>query len=108
MKRGDLYLVRKPGGGDPKRLRVFVVVSRQTLVDTRYSTVICAPVYTHGHGLHTEVAVGPEEGLKHPSWIACDNLASLPKTQLTAYVGHLSDSKFPLLTRALKRALDIP
>jgi mRNA interferase MazF len=107
MKRGDLYLVRKPPGGDPKKQRAFVVVSRQTLADVRYSTVICAPVYTHGHGLHTEVCVGLEEGLKPPSWIACDNLASLPKSQLTDYLGSLPASKLPLLARALKMALDL-
>jgi mRNA interferase MazF len=107
MKRGDLYLVRKLPADAPKKQRVFVVVSRQTLVDARYSTVICAPVYTHGHGLHTEVSVGTDEGLKHPSWIACDNLASLPKSRLTNYLGSLPASKLPLLASALKMALDL-
>ncbi len=40
MKRGDLYLLRKPGGGDPRKHRVMTVVSRQTLVDSRFSTLI--------------------------------------------------------------------
>jgi mRNA interferase MazF len=107
VKRGDLYLVRRPGSGDPRKRRVFVIVSRQTLIERRYSTVICAPVYSEGHGLHTEVAVGIEDGLKHPSWIACDNLASLSKRQLTDYVGCLSPAKLQLLSRALRVALDL-
>jgi len=37
VKRGELYLVKKPAGGDPKKQRVFVVVSRQGLLDTAYS-----------------------------------------------------------------------
>jgi len=53
VKRGDLYRVRHPGGGDPKRSRVFVVVRRQALVDSRFSTVICAPVYSRRDGLAT-------------------------------------------------------
>src|SRR5438093_1873100 len=58
VKRGELYRVRKPGG-DPKQHRVFVLVSRQVLIDSRFSTVICAPVFTNGQGLSTQVAVVP-------------------------------------------------
>ncbi|MPZ71461.1 MAG: type II toxin-antitoxin system PemK/MazF family toxin, partial [Actinobacteria bacterium] len=60
MRRGDLYRVRLPGGGDPKRSRVFVVVSRPTLIDSRFSTVVCAPVYSRRDGLATQVDVGPD------------------------------------------------
>ena len=44
MKRGELYRVADPSNRDPKRFRVFVVVSRQALIETRFSSVICAPV----------------------------------------------------------------
>ena len=107
MKRGDMYLLRRPGGGGPKKQRVMIVVSRQALVDSRFPTVVCAPVFTRGHGLETEVSVGPEDGLKHPSWIGCDGLVSIPKTRLTDYVGALPASKLPLLSRALRAALDL-
>jgi mRNA interferase MazF len=43
MKRGDMYLLRRPGGGDPKKQLVVIVVSRQALVDSRFPTVVCAP-----------------------------------------------------------------
>ena len=56
MNRGDLFRVRRPGGGDPRRSRVFVVVSRQTLIDSLFSTVVCAPVYTRRDGLADYVA----------------------------------------------------
>ena len=108
MKRGDLYRVRQPTGDGPKRFRVFVVVSRQTFVELRYSTVICAPVYTSGHGLATEIAVGPDEGLKHASWVACDNLASIARSRLTDYIGSLSPAKLSALSTALRIALDLP
>jgi mRNA interferase MazF len=102
-----MYLLRRPGGGDPKNQRVMIVVSRQALVDSRFPTVVCAPVFTRGHGLETEVSVGPEEGLKHPSWIGCDGLVSIPKARLTDYVGALPASKLALLSRALGVALDL-
>lgn len=67
MKRGDLYRVAHASAADPKSSRVFVVVSRQALIATRFSTVICAPVYSSYDGLSTQVPVGIDEGLKHDS-----------------------------------------
>lgn len=107
MKRGELYRVVKPPGADPRKFRVFVVVSRQVLIDSRFSTVICAPVYTAYDGLSTQVPVGVGEGLKHDSSIHCDELVSLPKTTLTHYVGRLSPDKIRELDTAPAIALDI-
>jgi mRNA interferase MazF len=106
MNRGELYRVHKPGG-DPKQYRVFVVVSRQVLIDSRFSTVISAPVFSSGEALSTQVSVGTDEGLKHESWIMCDNLVSLRKSDLTHYVGSLSPSKLIELNSALKMALSL-
>ena len=106
MKRGDLYRVYRPAG-DPKRQRIFVVVSRQALIDSKFSTVICAPVFSNGAQLSTQVAVGPDQGLKHASWIMCDNLVSLRKSALTQFVGSMSPALSTELKRALKMALDL-
>ena len=96
----------KPGG-DPKQYRTFAIVSRQALLDSRFATVVCSPVFSNGEGLSTQIAIGPDEGLKHPSWIMCDNLVSIRKTELTNYVGSLSKLKLEELNRALKIALDL-
>ena len=92
MRRGQLYRVARPVA-DPKRHRVFVIVSRQVLIESSFSTVVCAPVYTTRYGLSTEVPVGPEEGLRHDSSIHCDALVSLPKSMLTQFVGALAAPK---------------
>lgn len=105
MKRGELYRVLLPSGRDPKRNRVFVIVSRQILIDSRFSSVICAPVYSHHDGLVTQVRIGIDEGLKHDSSIHCDELVSLAKPVLTSYVGTLSAEKLAELNEALKAAL---
>lgn len=105
MKRGDLFRVSRPGRGDPKRSRIFAVVSRQALIDSRFSTVVCAPVYTRRDGLATQVDIGAEEGLKHDSSIHCDALVSLPKSMLTDYVTHLAPSRVRALDQALRVAL---
>lgn len=85
---------------------MFVVVSRQTLIESRFSTVICAPIYSAHEGLSTQVAVGVAEGLKHDSSIHCDELVSLPKTALSNFVGALSPGKRGELKRALRVAVD--
>ncbi len=105
MKRGDLYRVRKPKG-DAKSQRVFVVCSRQVLLDSRYSTVICAPIYSKRDGLTTQVDVGTECGLKHASAVHCDELVSLPKSALTDYVGSLTLPARQALKFALRIAVD--
>jgi mRNA interferase MazF len=106
VKRGELYRVRHPKG-DPKRSRVFVVVSRQSVIDSAFSTVTCAPVFSTRHGLATQVPVGVAEGLKHDSAIHCDELVSLAKSVLTDYVGSLAASRIPDLDRALAVALEL-
>jgi mRNA interferase MazF len=107
MKRGELYRVVKPPGSDPKKHRVFVIVSRQVLINSRFSTVICAPVYSAYDGLSTQVPIGVDEGLKHDSSIHCDELVSLPKAVLTNYIGSLSPLRLEELDRALIIALEL-
>ncbi|MBP6014121.1 MAG: type II toxin-antitoxin system PemK/MazF family toxin [Alphaproteobacteria bacterium] len=106
MKRGELYRVRRPPG-DPKPARAFVVVSRQPLVDSNFSTVICAPIFSERLGLPTQVSVGAPEGLKHDSAILCDSLISIEKSRLTDFVGELSQTKLRELDLALASALGI-
>lgn len=104
IKRGELYLVSPPPANDPKRARAVVVVSRQTLCDSKADKVICAPVNSSSDGRSTEVPVGAEEGLKHSSVINCDQLVLIRKSVLTNYLGSLSLKRISELNIALKIA----
>jgi mRNA interferase MazF len=84
-----------------------VIVSRQVLIDSNFSTVICAPIYTAYDGLSTQVSVGVDEGLKHQSSIHCDELISIRKSALTDFVGRLEATKASELDRALAIAIGI-
>ena len=94
MKRGDLY-------------RVYLIVSRQVLIDSQFPTVICAPIRTNYGNLPTQIEVGIDEGLKHDSAVYCDDLISLRKSLLTDYIGSLSDSKMEEVNTALRIALAV-
>jgi mRNA interferase MazF len=107
MKRGDFYRVYRGAKYDPKDYRVFLVVSRQAVIDSQFSTVICAPIYSKYDGFPTQIEVGMDEGLKHDSAVYCDELVSLPKTTLTNYLGALSDKKMEAVNIALRIALAI-
>ena len=67
--------------------------------------MICAPIFTTGAGISTQIPVGINEGLKHESSVHCDELVSLPKTMLTDYVGSLSGVKIEELNEGLRVAL---
>jgi mRNA interferase MazF len=106
VKRGELYRVRRPPG-DPKPARTFVIVSRQALIESNFSTVVCAPIFSERFGLPTQVGVGAAEGLKHDSAIQCDGLMSIEKPRLTDFVGELSSEKLRELDHALAVALGL-
>lgn len=107
MKRGELYRVYKASKSDPRRSRVFAIVSRQILIDSAFTTLVCAPIYSAYDGLASQVAVGVAEGLKHDSSVHCDELISIPKSSLTDYVGKLRDKKLSELDAALAVAVGI-
>jgi mRNA interferase MazF len=107
LRRGEIYRVRQPQHGDPKKSRCFAVVSRQDLLDSKANRVLCAPINTSGVGLSTEVQVGVDEGLKLDSAINCDQITRLEKSMLTDYIGALSLPKLKQLRTALVVAFDI-
>jgi len=107
MRRGEFYRVFRGSKNDPKERRVYLIVSRQPVIDNNFSTLICAPVYSKYDGFTTQVEVGVDEGLKHDSAIFCDDLISIPKSLLTDFVGSLSDIKMEEVNTALRIALAV-
>lgn len=107
LRRGEVYRVRQPQHGDPKKSRCFVIVSRQELVDSKANRILCAPVNSQGFGFATEVPVGEPEGLKHASVVNCDQLTRMEKSLLTDYIGRLSAAKLLLVKTALRIALGV-
>jgi mRNA interferase MazF len=107
VRRGELYRVYRGNKNDSKDFRVFVIVSRQALIESKFSTVICAPVYSLFEGLSTQLRIGVEEGLKKESSIFCDELISIEKNRITDFVGSISPSKMASLENCLRIALSV-
>ena len=105
MRRGELYRVYRGNKNDPKSYRAFVIVSRQALIESKFSSVICAPVYSQFDGLSTQLRIGIEEGLKKESSVFCDELVSIEKSRLTHFVGSLSPKKMAAFEKCLTIAV---
>lgn len=104
MHRGEIRYADM-GGGFGHRPVVIVTATELLAVLT---AVTCAPISTRLRGIATKVAVGEAEGLREPSEVACDALATIHKDDLdTVPLGSLSPERFDELDRAIARALDM-
>ena len=107
MRRGEIYKVIKPGSNAPNHQRLFVIVSRNILLESNYNSVICAPIYSSYEGLSTQVSLDQKDGMKKSCAIHCDGLISLRKEQLTFFVASLNGYKMQLLNKSLSIAVGI-
>ena len=72
------------------------------------AAVTCAPITRTIRGIRSEVPVGTNEGLPEASVINCDNVLTVPKSDLdTDAVGRLDEVTRAALDRAMRFALDI-
>ena len=101
MSRGEIWMYRF---ARPDKRRPVLVLSRQRALDYLRTAVI-APVTTTGRGLPSEVAVGIDEGLKHPCFVNFDHLYTVPQVELKVFVGFLGAEKMNAVCAALAIAL---
>lgn len=69
--------------------------------------VTVAPITTTVRGLATEVPVGVKNGLNQPSVISCDNIQTIPASDLGRHIGYLFASQKPSLAEATGNAFDL-
>lgn len=84
-----------------------VLVLTRELVRPHLTRVTVAPITSSVRGLSTEVAVGPDNGLDHPSVISCDNVVTIPADAIGRQIGRLLPEQEPILTAALHAAFDL-
>lgn len=104
MRRGEIYwaALQPPAGRRP-----VVVLTRDRVLAARRRVVV-AEITRTVRGIASEVPVGPQDGVPHPSVVSCDNLATVPKAVLDPEpLGRLSLLQIVRLDRALVYALGI-
>lgn len=84
-----------------------VLVLMRELFRPHLNRVTVAPITSRIRGLTTEVAVGPPNGLEHPSVVSLDNIGTIPAADLGRQIGHLLPEQELLLTDAIHAAFDL-
>ena len=69
--------------------------------------VTVAPITTRIHGIGSEVRVGPENGLEQECVINCDNITTIPRSDLLRRIGMLTDYQNQALTDAISHAFNL-
>jgi mRNA interferase MazF len=85
ITRGDLWLLRLPR---PDKRRPVLVLSRPSLI-TVLHTVTVAAVTSTLRGSPTEIAIGPDEGLKTPSCVNLCNVFTVNQSDLHTFIGNV-------------------
>lgn len=101
MNRADIYDVELPGGRRP-----VVILTRDRAIPVLGNVTVAAVTATI-RGLPTEVPVGPAEGITRESVVNCDNLFTIPKSELATRRGALGPASIRALRSALRIALDV-
>lgn len=97
LSRGQIWLLDR---ARPDKRRPVLILSRPALVG-RLHTVTVVAVTSTLRGSPTEVEVGVDEGLKHPSCANLCNLFTVRKSDLRVFVGSVSPAKMRAVCRAL-------
>jgi len=98
-RRGEVWLA------DLDKIRPVVVLTRDPLGRLLHS-VIVAPVTSTIRGLSTEVPLGRNDGIRHPSVANLDNVQLLSRDRLRRRIGRAQPATMTAMCAALSVAVD--
>lgn len=88
------------------KTRPAVVLTREQ-VRPHLKNVTVAPITSMVRGIHTEIAVGPDNGLDHACAVSVDNITTIPVTALGRRIGYLLPHQERALSEAISFAFDL-
>ena len=100
LRRGEIWLYRYKA---PDKRRPVLILTRQEVLPL-LRTAMVAPITSTIRGLPSEVPVGFDEGLEHPSAVNLDHVQTVERRLLHHYVGSLSEARMREVCRALALA----
>lgn len=101
MNRGEVWWANLPL---PLGRRPVVLLSRSAAYDVRTSVTV-APITTRAHGIRSEVALGPEDGLPQVCVANLDSIATVEKAWLDHVIARLSPEKMAAVDKAIHFSL---
>jgi mRNA interferase MazF len=100
VNRGEIWLY---SFDSPDKRRPVLVLSRQRAIDL-LRTVIVAPITSSVRGAPSEVPLGLDEGLKHPSVVTLDHVQTVEQRKLHSFVGTVGAAKMAAVCAGLSIA----
>ncbi len=88
------------------KARPAVLLTRESVLPFRQRVTV-APITSTVRGLSTEVPVGVDNGIDHPSVVSCDDLTTVPAAAIGPLVGYLLDHQEAALAEAICAAFDL-
>ena len=88
----------------PDKQRPVVVLTRDSILD-RLARVTVAPVTFTIRGVASEVALGPEDGLKQACAVNLHNIVTVPRQGLGRRVAQLDEGRLDQICSAIAFAL---
>jgi mRNA interferase MazF len=116
MKWADVVIARFPyAGGTAAKVRPAVVVQGDRLnvqIDNTILVMVTGNTALVGKEptqflIDPATTEGQSSGLTHPSAVKCENLMTVPQTDVRKILGHLSDVLKKKLEECLKEALQL-
>jgi mRNA interferase MazF len=101
IARGEIWLLDRP---KPDKRRPVLVLSRPSLIRLLH-TVTVASVTRTLRGSPTEVELGVDEGLKQTSCVNLCNVFTVPRHDLSTFVGTVAPDKMAMVCAALAIAV---
>lgn len=99
LRRGEVWLA------DLDKTRPVIVLTRDPLGRLLHSVII-APVTSTIRGLSTEVPVGSDDGIRHPSVANLDNIQLLTRDRFRRRIGRAQPATMKAICAALSVAVD--
>ncbi|HZK72451.1 MAG TPA: type II toxin-antitoxin system PemK/MazF family toxin, partial [Clostridia bacterium] len=109
-RRGDIWLVDfgDPVGHEQAGRRPAVVVSAESLNESRAGVVVVVPVTTTYRGLPSHIEIDPHaSGLDELSYAKCEDVKSISERRLIGRVGSVGEEAMFQVTRVLRFLLEI-
>ncbi len=99
VRRGEVWLA------DLDKTRPVIVLTRDPLGRLLHSVII-APVTSTIRGLSTEVPLGRDDGIRHPSVANLDNVQLLSRDRFRRRIGRAQPTTMTAMCAALSVAVD--
>ena len=101
IERGQIRLLRFP---EPDKERPVLVLTRSSAIGY-LSRVTVAPITSTIRGVPSEVALGPEDGMKQPCAVNLHNVITVSQANLGRWVGDLAPRRMREVCTAFAFAL---